>query len=739
MARALSFLIVLVLLAGDARAVTEAQVGDAIDRMQTYLLGRQDPDTGGWDDQYASSRYHRGGESALVMFALLQSGLSAQDPQMQRGIRFLEDVPMNGTYAIALRSHCWAALPNGYRPRLTRDARWLLKAQQNGLFNYGPRNGPRFDHSVTQYGLLGLWESAKRRGPTASGVWRNTIKHFTEVQNPDGGWGYTRGDQSSPAMTAAGLTALLIAQERLYLSMHRPPQKVSEAIEAGILWLDAFAESGGNISSGSRAMYYLASLERVALASGIKTFSGKDWFDQGARQILQEEAGSGSVNNNVVDTAFALLFLSRGRVPVWINKLRLTGQQWNNRPNDLNILTRKMSDQLEQELNWQVVAVQDDLGVWLNAPVAYLASDRPVHLSAKAMANLEAYLDLGGVLVATPDSDPQPFVDSVIQLAHRLYPAYRFERIGPDHPLLGLVYPVGLPENKRPWVLSNGVRDLIVLAPSDWGMSLQSGKLEHRVGARRIMTNLHALITDLGRVDDRLTFPFVQRRDAEPVGKLIVLRHTEPGKPPVEPLAWAPLRNRFFNRTRLELEIHDRSIENVNGSGASLVYLGGVGEGRLTPAQVRALADFVGSGGTVLVESVGGLSDYAEQVIRQLEAVFNTQAAPIGSDSPILTGVGLTGGFDDREAGYRRFSVLNMGLVNTPRLTAIEVGGRAAVIASHEDLSLGVLGDRRWGVNGYDVDSARSLLTNILLYAAQSLPVKPFEKQPVLEHGQAGQ
>jgi hypothetical protein len=702
---------------GTAGAVTDTQVTDAIKRMQVYLLSQQDTETGSWEKRYTPKSYHYGGESALVTFALLRSGLSVQEQEMRAAADFLKTVEMSGTYAISLRAHCWAALSNDYRHLLADDAGWLLRAQVDGLFDYGPRTGPRYDHSVTQYGLLGLWESAKRKGPTAGGVWQRTAQHFIESQNDDGGWGYSEGNSSTSPMTAAGLTALLIAQERLYLGRNKPPPKLAQAIEKAITKLDHEAMANGLHNSSD--MYYLVSLERAALASGIKTLGGRDWFDAGAEGILNKEHGTGSYGNELVDTAFALMFLSRGRTPVWINKLRLSGQAWNNRPNDLNILTRQLSDIVEEELNWQVVDADADFALWLNAPVAYVASDGAIELSTAGMANLKTYLDLGGVLVATADGSAQAFGESVRQIASQLYPGYTFERAGSEHPLMGLVFQVDLPEDKRPWVLSNGVRDLIILAPSDWGISLQSSRADRGTSAKEIMANLHALVTDRGRIGVRLESPFVVREDKPSRGVLKVTRGVDIGNDMIEPLAWLPFVNQFFNRTGLDLAGLLMPLDEIGRADTPLVHLGGGEICRLSAPQLRGLVQYINRGGTVLVETIGGRGGFADEVLRQLEAVFGEEAAPLALAHPIITGEGLAGGYDQCGVGYRRYSTLNKGLVETPRLEAIWSAGRPIVIASREDMSLGVLGSRRWGVDGYDIESARRLLTNILLFTAK--------------------
>src|SRR5690606_13908951 len=112
------------------------------------------------------------------------------------------------------------------------------------------------------------------------------------------------------------------------------------------------------------------------------------WFEQGAETILKAERGRGSISGNIVDTSFGLLFLARGRVPVWINKISLPGQDWNNRPNDIYELTDYLSDLRERELSWQVVSIDLDSMQWSNAPVAWISSDDKVELTDAQLQNL---------------------------------------------------------------------------------------------------------------------------------------------------------------------------------------------------------------------------------------------------------------------------------------------------------------------------------------------------------------
>src|SRR5262249_54045455 len=64
-------------------------------------------------------------------------------------------------------------------------------------------------------------------------------------------------------------------------------------------------------------LYYLWSLERVAVAYDLQTIAGKAWYPWGANHLLEIQRPDGSWANNFagsVDTCFALLFLKRANV-----------------------------------------------------------------------------------------------------------------------------------------------------------------------------------------------------------------------------------------------------------------------------------------------------------------------------------------------------------------------------------------------------------------------------------------
>ena len=734
-----------VTVAGPALGLTDADVGEAIDRVKQYLYAQQEP-TGGWDRPLFEKTpgTTATGQTALVVTALLASGESFQDPRLSRAINFLQAHPGKGTYTVAQRAHVWAQLPDDYFRRLEQEAAWLLRAHDRGQFDY---DAPvRYvSNSRTHYGVLGLWEYAKRGGRVPPRFWEQAAQHFVRTQNEDGGWGYytparksypdARETNSYGAMVAAGVTVLLIAQQEQARDHATPIPELASAIERGLAWLDRHFRAdehpfpGGRVSRWRHA-YYLYAIERVGLAGGIQRFNEQDWFQAGAEHIRRKMRKDGSVSlgagtkGRIVDSAFALMFLARGRVPVWINKLKVEGTAWNNRPNDLYFLTRHLSDVREHELNWQVVDIDSDPAGWLNAPVTWWSSHEAVELNETQRAHLRRYVEMGGLLVVNIEGRSARFTRTVHRLAQELFPHESLERVPPDHDLVRLLFDTGNRGAVPVMVVRHAARDLMLLLPRDWGMDFQRDDSPGDSLPWKLMTNLYAAVTERGVLSNRLVHPGVKRQPRSPVGAVRVVRGTYDGHRCLEPRAWEPLADHLFNVSGRELEIVEKPLESIGEARAALVHLSGVDAVELSADQLGALQNFARAGGTVLIETLGGRGMFAPDLQRQLGEFLGQTAAPLTDHSALISGAGLEAGQDCRRVRYRPFSVAEFSAGSRSRLTAFWLEGRPAIVLSHEDLSLGALGLRRWSVHGYAPTSARQLLTNLILVADQRSPTK---------------
>lgn len=724
-------------------AVTDEQVEAAIVRMQNWLISQQDSETGRWGKEpppraelEAMPEHERksvDGSTVMATYALLVSGRNAQEPAVERALRYLRENEPWGTYAVSMRAHVWAQLPDSYLPNLRRDAEWLLRAQRDGLWTYGPVRGDRINHSASLYGTLGLWEYMKRGGRTPPKLWQDAVTHYLEFQSKDGGWAYDReGDKPGAprgSMTAAGLTVLYVATEQLYPNGDIPPP-IRDAMTRAHQWLDRHftvdknPQPGHERGEGPYLFNYLYTVERVAMVSGLKTIGGKDWYALGAERILRAEAGRGRISpdgghiSDITNTSFGLMFLARGRVPVWINKLSLPKHAGDNRPNDVYNFTRYLSEQREGDLSWQIVAADEDAAAWNNAPVAWLSSDQKIELTDPQSAHLRDYLDLGGLLVANPEGNSRPFADSVRQLARKMYPELEFKAIPPDHPMLNLLAPVGQGGSRNVQVLNNGVRDLIILLGQDWGRDFQANRQPGKSDAWVAMTNLHAFVSERGELDNRLVPRVPPRavRSSNGTFTAVRVRYDDPAWN-IEPRAWEPLAHAFYNATGLELVVGEASLDGLAESDAALAHLAGVDPVELSETQLQAIKAYIDRGGTLLVETIGGRGRFSIEVERQLQQLLDTTPTFVEDRDPLITAAGL-----DRDPrrrpfnlGFRRYSVLHTAAQNQARLSVFRRAERPAVIVSHDDLSLGAMGVRQWGINGYDTETARELLTTILL------------------------
>lgn len=704
-------------------AVTDEEIAAAIDRLKAALYKEQDQNIGGWFGEYhtdpkqtfdgTAKTKNVGGPTAIATLALLVSGESFQKPQLDKAIRYMQDLEFGGTYAMSLKVHAWSYLPDSFLSNLERDAAALMQGAtpEGSTFDYlFYEPSKRIDHSTTQYGMLAMWQAAQRGGRIPSSFWQKAEQHWYKAQFKDGSWGYTMAENSSRAtMTCAGLTVLYVIQQELYRDKDTPPANLTESINRGLAWMDKSYKADHSAHGGNG--YYMYGVERVGLASGLKFFrtpkGDADWFQDIAAKIVKANS------NSVVNNSFYLMFLSRGRVPVWITKLQMPGVNWNNRPNDLYFLTKFLSDAREQELNWQSIPIDIDPEHWINAPMAYLASDQAIEFTDEQKNQIKKFIDLGGTLLCNPDKGSAAFEKSIAQLAADLYPQYKLEPLPAKHPLYNALYTVRQYKFKG---VSNGTRDLILLADSDIGKGFQQDTRYETNDLWKLALNLFTLASDRGVLTNRLVKVIPDHPD-NAGGEYTLARAQYEGNWNPEPGAWWPISARLAAGQGFALKPVDVKLEDLSSTDATLAHLAGIEPVQLSDAQKAAIEAYVKRGGTILIENVGGRGTFSIEMDKQLREVFKTPSVPLQNTEPLISGAGLAGGVNCSSVGYRRHALLNQMLKNTPRLAAFRVDNRPAVLISHEDLSMGSLRARQLGISGYQPESARGLMTNIVLWA----------------------
>ncbi|MBI1375035.1 MAG: DUF4159 domain-containing protein [Phycisphaera sp.] len=709
-----------------AQAVTDDEVEAGIKKLVAYLFSQQNPN-GHWDlDQPENDVAHQGmqwgGKTALVTYALLKAGVSYQDPRLERALEFLKTAELKGTYAVALRSHVWGRVPDSFKPYQQKDLYWLIEASHKvssgGLGWRYVQDAKDFDNSVSQYGLLGVWEAAKRGLPVGQGLWKGVEDHFLAEQNDEGGWGYggNHGDGSRGSMVAAGVTCLFVTQNYLHSMEYKTcgvtrNSELQKRIDKGLAWF------GKNFSptqnpNGGHYHYYMVGVERVGLASGIRYFNGKDWYAEGAKNILSDPG------NNPVDRAFSLIFLVAGRYPLLVNKLSIPDKDWNNRPRDVANATQWVSDEVEREMNWQVVDINTPAEDWLTAPLLYIASHEALELTDEQEQKIKRYIDLGGTLITVADCNSIKFTKSINDLMAKLYPQYKLQTLSPDDELMNMVFKI---RQNRMGVqtLNNGIRHIVLHVPrSDLSWVLHSQNQSDPT-AWQFFANAYYYATEKGRMRPRLDQHFIAR-SGNGGREITVGRVKYQGNWDPEPLSWEIQSNFMFNEGKASIVRKVVDLDKLNESGVKFAHLVGTGRVQFSDAQIHALQQYAQNGGTILLENAGGQgTDFVESVMEMVMKAFpNDRLRPVGPATPVISGNGI-GGYDVSQVVYRAYALLKMGRMDAPRLLAVSVNGEPRIFLSGEDLTEAMLDQPVWGVFGYASESAHRLMSNLVLYGSQ--------------------
>ena len=210
--------------------LSEQEVKLAIDRGKKYLVNEQ-AQNGSWSVDGLTDV--RAGITSLCVLALLNSGMSPQDPPARRGLQFLRSLTVDDlsgkaeTYQVSLVIMALAAArepTDGVR--IATFAQRLEQGQRTngnvGSWSYGVNglSDSLGDQSNTQFAILGLREAVEAGASVNPQTWNRARDYWERNQNHDGGWGYSQGFNgelapSRGSMTVAGVASLAIIQQML--------------------------------------------------------------------------------------------------------------------------------------------------------------------------------------------------------------------------------------------------------------------------------------------------------------------------------------------------------------------------------------------------------------------------------------------------------------------------------------------------------------------------------------------
>ena len=739
--------------------VTDEEIGQAITRAADFLLAqfdeRQLRQISG-DNPDARET----GLNALCVYALLQAGQATNDERLNvRGklMKALVDrmcqMPIQGTtetYARGIRATALAVYNRPEdRQTLKDDLQWLIGATRNGGYTYSSQsaNFMPWDNSNSQYGLLGAWSAAEVGGEVPSQYWRQVQNHWYETQLDDGQWSYGAGRGSGTlSMTVAGIASLFVTHD--YIDAARFGSQVgrepfSVPLARGLKWL----ETGDNVLrlTGMGSGYTLYGIERVGLASGFKYFGEHDWYRVIAGVLVDQQAEDGSFGRinviqprrpgergvrmrgggraDLVETAYCLLFLARGRHPVLMNKLRWEGQEgkdgfWANRPRDLSNLTRFASRELERPLNWQVVPLSRDWTDWTDSPILYLASHTAVPMDDAEVAKVRSFIDAGGMLFLHADGGSNAFNVFASALARRLYPNLEWSDVPDGHEMFSINFKIS--PRPRLKAVSNGARILVLYSPEDLAQYWQIRADKTKRPVFEFGVNLFLYASGRGDLKNRLASPVLPPPQAQPTHPLRLARVKYAGQWDPEPAAFGRFARQLQYQTGYGLDVAGVPMRELDAARHPVAHLTGAQAYTPTDAEVTALKAYVESGGMLLIDACGGSTAFATSISGLLPRAFpNAKIEPLADSHPVYKGE--EPGMDKLPAPLLRpYAERQVGR-KSARIDVVRAG-KGRVLYSPLDLTTGLLGTNTWGIAGYRPSYAQSLLKNVLLWAADGAP-----------------
>jgi hypothetical protein len=746
-----------------ARAATPKEVNEAVAKGVKYLYDVQQDSN--WElvpgpagDGRPDVRGKQwGGLTAMATYALLAAGENPQDERLAKAITWLLDnEQITGTYAVGLRAQVWQFLPEKHPQRskiklaIKRDRDILAagmhqKGEMTGFYGYFPGD-EGYDRSNSQYGVLGMWAVEQAGAEIPRKYWEIEDEAWKKSQNQDGGWSYN-GGESKTTMSAAGIATLFITQDYL-LDMRRDCQgnTFNQNIEMGMAYMDRHVNEllGGNF-------YGMYGVERIGVAGGRKYFGDVDWYSVGSDFLVKNQQPDGAwgeeqENHNsrkIPNTCFSLLFLTRGRAPVLMNKLDYSnpakeGVQvgWNQRPRDMANFCRWMTRNLDGRFtNWQIVNLRARPEELHDAPILYMAGSESFNLTREDVEKLKLFVEQGGLILGNADCGNSKFVRSFTALGAQMF-NNEFRELELAHPIQSGQQFNATKWKQRPRVLSlgNGVREQMILIPrEDLSKAFQTRSDRTKEEQFQLSANIYLYLVrerPIGYKGE--TYIVRDNPDAKPEHQIKLARLEYTGNWNPEPGGWRRLAAVMKNASLASVTAEPVKLGTGKLKGYKVAHLTGTTKFKLNDAARKEIRAFAEAGGTLLVDAAGGSDEFADSATDELVAIFGegarkAAATPVSPNHPVFTlpELGITK-FD-----YRNFARgKRVGRLNTPRLGAVESNGRVVAFFSREDLSGSLVGQPVDGILGYAPETATEMVRNVLVYAdtgGQGYPPKPKE------------
>ena len=760
---------------GQGQDIDPNAVKQAIVRGIDYLKRQQAA-----DGSIGSHPTERCGPTAIAVIAMRSCGVPQNDPSIEKAMKYLRSFhgkDAGNNYSLSLQTMAFSIVDPVRDLALIRSNIALLEKNQNkagagahaGGWNYTPTGGG--DLSNSQFSILALYEAERVDVKINNATWQNALQYWSNSQNVNsGGWGYSpqgNGGSGPPSgsMTCAGIASLIISAgvfdkggatvvgDRI-VCFQKAEDKYSVQVNKGIDWLAKGFSVSHNPGQGMYHLYYLYALERVGRMTNQRFIGKHDWYRAGTEKILamQNADGYWSQGGNVTsDTAFALLFLSKGRRPVLMSKIQFGNDgAWNVHPNDINNLTLFVESQWKLDMTWQIIDIQhasaDHL---LQSPViSFSAKDWtiPPHEMPMLAKKLRDYLDQGGFIVAEAQPGGDSFDNAFRVLMQMVFPepGYGLTLLDKAHPIWSAEKTID-PDHIRPLEgVHFGCRTCVVYAPPVEGKPSLSCLWEvyrhfNREGTKYPETVQRQIENGLGIGLNILAYATSRElKNKDEIPENVVKNQTDYDRRgriflpfldygATNPAPHAPQNLLYFLETECDVRIEHQasSVTLLNESLADypILFMHGRTAFQFSDEERRRLRTHLERGGFLFANAICSAEPFAAAFQAEMKKMFpNAEWKKIPLSDPIFSSD--HGGFKIDTLDVRLPERTPEQTVTRTRQIQPELYGmrfsdedRWLVVFSPYDVSCALEKASSLECRGYTQRSALQLSANVILYA----------------------
>ena len=387
-------------------------------------------------------------------------------------------------------------------------------------------------------------------------------------------------------------------------------------------------------------------LDQVMSEAGAIRIDRRDSITQMLQWLLDAQNFDGSWPGHLSETAYAVRILLNHLRPPGIAKLAYDSGPWNQRPNDVRRLSRRLGRNLfgADATRWLIVDIDDPQEDFDALPILYIAGDSDFQFTRRQQDKLRQYVEQGGLIVGNADRGAAEFTKAFKSLGAALFPRYEFSTLPAAHPIFADQH---YPLKRGEWTnvsklvgLSNGVRELMLLIPeADPSLKWQNNKTTSPAHAFELAGDIMLYAVGQGPVSFSREFQCLWRRKRSPASNSRSARLQVGDNWNPEPGVWPRMDDIVQARDGVRLDLRESRLEPGSLADCNFAHLTGTSRFSLSPRQRQVLHDFVTGGGTLLIDATGGSPEFADWAKAELQAIFGDDphrlATPCPNPNPV--------------------------------------------------------------------------------------------------------